>query len=260
MKGRKEVILLVALLLSGGMVGLASIATADSGLYSANVNVPYYVYTGQQFNLYVNNTFGYSNYSVTIYFAGDNLSGFSPTTTYHNFSASNPDFVIPMTAPGTVQQITVFVKSSAQSSSNTFKASSTYTINVVKPIYLYASVSNKNSVAMYNVTVNFYVDSNFVASKTIPTLSPGQSTMVNYTWTAPYLKNGEHSLTVQVNNSLISINSGGSSVTNHFYYGTPPNYTWIYYIVAAVGVFMIIMVMGAGRRPRVGERSPKWKK
>lgn len=254
------VISMVVLLVASGLLGMSATASAQSGLYSSNVNTPYYVYTGQNFNLYVNDTYGFSNYTVAVYFAGDNLSGFSPTNTYNNYSASNPDFVIPITAPLAAQQLTMIVKTTAQSGSKTYSTSNQYTVQVISPIYLHAKVINKNHGPMYNVTVNFYVDNSFVGSKTIPTLGAQQSYLVNYTWLAPYIKSGEHSLTVQVNNTLVSINNGGSSVTSHFYYGSPPNYNWIYYVVAAVGIFMLIMAMGAGRRPRVGERTPKWKK
>lgn len=260
MNRQAAVVIMAVLLAVSGLLGISATGSAQSGLYNSNVNTPYYVYTGQNFSLYVNNTYGFSNYTVAVYFAGDNLTGFSPTNTYNNYSTSNPDFVIPIRAPLASQELTLIVKTTAQSGSKTYSTSNQYTIQVIPPIYLHAMVTNKNQAPMYNVTVNFYVDGTFVGSNTIKTLGSQQSYLVNYTWLAPYIKHGEHSLTVQVNNSLISINNGGSSVTSHFYYGSPPNYSWIYYVVAAVGVFMVIMVMGAGRRPRVGERTPKWKK
>ncbi len=259
---RKTFILAVIVLMAsaGALSSLAAPASASTSTYNTQVQVPYYVYGGQNFNMYVNSTYGLTNYTVTVYFAGDNLTGFTPTNTYHNFSSSNPDFVIGIKAPATNQQLTFVVKTTADSSSGQVKFSSTYVINVIQPIYLHASVTNKNSVAMYNVTVNFYVDNNYIASKTISDLAPGQTTVVNYTWVAPYITNGDHTLKAEVNNTLLSINGGGNSATSHFYYGNPPNYNWIYYIVAVVAIFMLVMTMGAGRRPRVGERRPKWRK
>lgn len=259
---KRALILGLVLLLfsSGAMAGMASASTSGS-VYNSQVQVPYYVYTGQSFGMYINSTYGFTNYTVSVYFSGDNLTGFSPTSTYHNFSTSNPDFSFKVTAPNATQQMTFVVRTSATSPSGaTVTSSSTYTVNVIHPIILHAAVTNKNSVPLYNVTVNFYVDNSFVASRTIASLGAGQSTLLNYTWLNPYLSKGEHTLEVQVNNTLISVNNGGSSVSSHFYYGNPPNYNWIYYIVAVVAVFMLVMAMGAGRRPRVGERKPKWRK
>lgn len=252
--------LVLVLFSSGSLAAVASASTSGS-VYNSQVQVPYYVYSEQSFSMYINNTYGFSNYTVTVYFSGENLTGFTPTNTYHNFSTSNPDFSFKLTAPNSTQQMQFTVRTSAVSSTGaTVTSSSTYTVNVIHPIFLHAAVTNKNSVPLYNVTVNFYVDNGYVASKTISELNASQSTLVNYTWLNPYLSKGEHTLEVQVNNTLISVNNGGSSVSSHFYYGNPPNYNWIFYIVAVVAVFMLVMAMGAGRRPRVGERKPKWKK
>lgn len=252
--------LVLLLFTSGSMAAVASASTQGS-IYNAQVQVPYYVYTGQNFEMYVNNTGGFSNYSVTVYFSGQNMTGFSPTNTYHNFSSSQPDFGFQVKAPNGTQQMKFLVKTSAVSSSGATETfTSTYTVNVISPIFLHATVTNTKQVPLYNVTVNFYVDNSYVTTKTIQSLGSGQTVLLNYTWLNPYLNNGEHTLKVEVNNTLISINNGGSSVTTHFYYGSPPNYNWIFYIVAVVAVFMFVMAMGAGRRPRVGERKPKWRK
>jgi hypothetical protein len=44
-----------------------------------------------------------------------------------------------------------------------------------------------------------------------------------------------------------------------FYYGTVPNYSWIYYVAGVVVVVMVIMAMGAGKRRNIPKK-PKWKK
>lgn len=259
---KKALILSLILLLvsSGSVAAVASAAPTSNSVYNTQVNVPFYVYGGQTFTMYVNNTYGFSNYTVTVYFSGENMTGFSPTNTYHNFSVSNPDFSVKIKAPQESQQLTFLVKTTASSSSGVHRSSSTYVVNVIQPIYLHAAITNKNTVSMYNVTVNFYVDNTYIASKTVAAVGPGQTVIVNYTWLAPYITNGDHTLKAEVNNTMLSINGGGNSATTHFYYGQPPDYNWIYYIVAVVGVFMFVMAMGAGRRPRVGERRPKWRK
>lgn len=252
--------LIFMMVLAASMTAVASAQTSPSSL-SPKVQVPSYVYTGEHFDMYVNNTAGFVNYTTTVYFTGDNLTGFAPTNTYHNFSSKNPDFKVPMTAPSATQTLTLMVHTTGMTSTGARKSfSSTYTVKVINPIQLHASISNKNSVAMYNVSVDFYVDNSFVANKTVAKVGPGQNVLVNYTWLAPYLSNGKHTLTVKVNSPLISVDNQGTSVSSSFYYGHPPNYDWIYYIVAAVGVVMFFLAYGAGRRPRVGETRPKWKK
>ena len=250
---------LIAIVMLPMIAGLSAAHTANSG-YSTNVQVPFNVYDGQIFNVYMNSTAGYTNYSVSVYFSGNNLTGFTPTNTFHDFNAKSGDFTVSVTAPSVSQKLLITVVTTAQHGSSTVYSRNTYTVNVVNPITLHASITNTKTVPIYNTTVNFYVDNTYEGNETISEIGSGQTIMVNYTWVNPNLPKGEHTLQVQVNNQFLTVNGQQSVSTSRFYYGSVPNYNWIFYIVAVVAIFMIFMVLSAGRKPRAGMRQPKWRK
>ena len=130
---KKALILSLILLLvsSGSVAAVASAAPTSNSVYNTQVNVPFYVYGGQTFTMYVNNTYGFSNYTVTVYFSGENMTGFSPTNTYHNFSVSNPDFSVKIKAPQESQQLTFLVKTTASSSSPFFSLETKITLFIL---------------------------------------------------------------------------------------------------------------------------------
>ena len=88
----------------------------------------------------------------------------------------------------------------------------------------------------------------------IPRLAPYSTQVISIDSAAFSLINkGDN--TIQVFASTPGAVVSGDST---FYYGTPPNYTWIYYIAAVVVAFMIFLAVSAGRRSI--PKSPKWKK
>ena len=250
--------LLILLLLAA--VPLASMQTSAQppNIYEVSVNAPSSVYTGQQFSIYVNCTYGWGNYSVSAYFAGYNLTGFLPTSTYHNFSLSDPYFIINVSAPLAPQTLYVYITTYAQVGSKTVQASSTQLINVFTPIVLNATVSNPSNVAIHNVTVNFLIDWNGVGHAFIPVIGPGASVPVSIKAVYPQLSQGEHTLSIDVSNAQVLVN-GKIQYSTQFYYGTPPNYSWIYYVSAGSIIFAVLLALGAGRRKN-RLSSPKWKK
>ena len=223
------------------------------------VTIPTYVTTNQNFTVYVNDTNGFSNYTVTVYLSGENLTGASPSFSYHNFQASNPDFRVSLKAPNVAQILYINIISGANFGSKYVTSQQSFNVHVIEPIHFYAVVRNTGSSGIHNLTVDFSVDNQFVGSTVATFVPAGASVTVNFTYVNPYLTNGEHTLTVSVNNRAISVDGSAAVYTTHFYYGKPPNYNWIYYVAAIVIAFMIFLAMTAGRRSSVPNR-PKWKK
>ncbi len=216
------------------------------------------MYTGESFQIYINATYGFTNYSVGLIFSADNLSGISPGAFDHLNNASNPYFVIDVTAPSSQESLTIYVSVFAQGYYGNVSHYMTLHINVYRPMILTAMVTNPTASAMYNVTVTFYLDSFEIDSSVIKSIAPHQTKIVNETIVRPiFMKKGYNTLTVKVSNSAALINNAASYSTK-FYYGKPPNYTWIYYVAAAVLIFMVVMVIAAGRRS--SKLGPKWKK
>ncbi|MCL4341628.1 MAG: hypothetical protein M1431_06010 [Candidatus Thermoplasmatota archaeon] len=227
--------------------------------FSSAVTLPSYATTGQNVTFYVNDSLGFNNYTVTVYISGENLTGASPSTSYHTTHKSDPDFAVSLKMPSSPQTVYVTVVSGANYSSHYVHRSYSYTVNVIAPIIFYATVSDTGTVAIHNLTVDFTVDGQFVGTATASYIPPGGSYTVNFTYVNPYLTDGEHTLTVSVNNPAVSIDGSTGSYTTHFYYGSPPNYDWIYYVAAVVVAFMIFLAMTAGRRSNLPNR-PKWRK
>lgn len=232
--------------------------------FSQTVSIPSYSFTGQNFTVYVNETFGFSNYSLTLYIGGDNLTGFSPQSTPHYFHASNPDFKVNLTSPSEDQNLYLRVIAAAQYGNNNVTSSSTYTVNIVTPVVFHAVILNKGISAVHNLTVDFYLDnSQFPAGNvTIPIIAPNQQIVVNFTYPRESIPQGEHTLTVTSTSASVQINGATGTSTSNFYYGTPPNYTWIYYVAIVVVIVMGFLAYSAGRSSSSGGglKPPKWRK
>ena len=256
LKGLAIVIALISVL-SLPIIGLSAANTIPP--FYSDISVPAYVTAGENFTVYVNDSLGFSNYTVTLYISGENMTGATPTSSYHNLQSTNPDFKVSIVAPGATQTLSITIVSGGNYSGTYAYKSYSYQINVIQAIKLYATLDNTGSVALHNVTVNFSVDGNLVGSSVASLINPGQSYTVNLTYVNPYLTKGEHTLTISVQSNAVTINGATSTYTTHFYYGKPPNYNWIFYVVAAVVIFMIFLVFSAGRRSSAPSR-PKWRK
>jgi hypothetical protein len=250
-------IILVALLMI--VPAFALVSSASSPVVDiVHVSYPSNVYVGQTFTVYVNNSAGFTNYSTVVYFAGENLTGFSPTNTFENFGVKNTDTSFNVTAPAQAQTIYMFVKTSAMYGNRYENFSQTFDVNVYNTVSLNAAVSNSNSFAVDNVLVTFELNGNVYGTQTV-NLSAGSSQTVSLKLFNYLLSDGKYTLTVTVSNPMIKVNGNAGSSTTTFYVGSPPNYDWIYYVAIAVFLFMAFIVFASGRRPNRPSK-PKWKK
>ncbi len=249
--------ILIILITSIMIFAVPSSAQTNAAYYSSTITYPSSVGTGQTFNISVISSASFENYTDIIYFSGTNLTGMSPTNTIYNYSVNDYRFVTQITAPSTPQTLYFSIFTDADFEGVQYNYTGTISVSIIPPIYFHTDLSNPTSKPIYNLTLTYSLDGTPIADKTINSILPGQSIMVNYTYINPYLSTGSHTLTVSVNNPNIIVNGKSVSVSTTFYYGSPPNYDWIYYVVGAVIVVMAIMVLGAGR-PRISQ--PKWKR
>jgi hypothetical protein len=230
-------------------------------ILNLQISGPSYAYFGQQVNIYLNSTYGFTNYSLTLYIAGYNLSGLAPQAEIHFYNASKGNFVQQITVPNYAQTLILYGALQVSSSSGIMYANDSIAIQVQKPIILNAIISNPTQVPMYNVTVFFSIDGTLVDTDVVPYVAPYSKMIVNVSIDPSYplsLSQGKHSVTITINNAQARVN-GQTSYSSSFYYGTPPNYDWIYYVAAAVVIFMAFLVFTSGRRRNI-PRKPKWKK
>jgi len=225
---------------------------------NVSVTMPGTVYTGQSFTVYVNNSVGFSNYTTEAFFSGENLTGFSPTSTYENYGGSNPYSSFSVTAPAAPQTIYIAVITSALYGNQYVNYSHTFAINVYNPITLSATISNSQPFAINNITVSFDLNGNLYGTREV-SLAPNSSQVVFLEILASELGTGSYTLSISVNNPLIKVNGDTQKSSVTFYNGTPPNYDWIYYVAVGVFIFMVILVLGSGRRPN-RPSNPKWRR
>lgn len=232
--------------------------------FSQTATLPSYSFVNQNFTVYVNETYGFSNYTVTAYIGGENFTGASSQqSSLHYFSATNPDFKFNITAPAVAQTIYIKVIAAANYHNASVTSSKLYTVSISQPIVFHALISNKGVSTVHNLTINFYLDnSQFPSGQvTVASIAPNQVLEINYTYPFESLTHGEHTLKVTASSSAIQINGNSGSSISHFYFGSPPSYTWIYYIAAIVVVFMVFIALSAGRKTPSGMRPPpKWRK
>lgn len=230
--------------------------------FTQTAALPSYSFVNQNFTVYVNETFGFTNYTLTTYIGGENFTGSSQQSSLHYFHASNPDFSFNITSPPIAQTIYIKVVAAAQYQGANVISSATYTVAISEPIVFHAQIQNKGIATVHNLTLDFYLDNaQFPAGQvTVASVAPNQVVYVNFTYPHESLTQGEHTLTVTTKSTTIQINGNTGSSTSRFYYGTPPSYTWIYYVAVVVIIVMVFFALSAGRRPAAGMRPPKWRK
>lgn len=254
----KRILLLIPILLMMLAPAASLAGTSYPTVFSTHVSFPD-VYTNETFTMYMNSTYGFDNYTTMVVFSGVNLSGMPHT--YALNSGHSPNQIIYVTTPATSQTLTVYLHSYASSSDGKVSKSyyRTFTIKVVSPIVLNATITNPTPSAMNNISVTFSMNNNNITTVKIASISPyGSYTVTTETSYVFLLNKGTNTETIYVDNPGATVNGQTSVYSTTFHYGPHTSYSWIYYIAAAVVVFMLFMVLTAGRK--LPARRPKWKK
>ncbi len=216
------------------------------------------VYEGQHFTMFVNATSGYSNYTATLYLGANYDAGMSPLNSTHETSATGY-FEFNITAPQADNQTiygTVFLTATFYGTPVNY--TSNFHVSVYAPVKLYAEVYNSNYIPYYNVSISFIINGATFKTDTISKLTPYSKEKLNITVSSKVLDYGKvNTLEVKVLNAASYKNGVSVSYSSKFFYGTPANYNWIYYISGVVIVFMVFLVLSSGRGR--GTKQPKWR-
>ncbi len=234
-------------------------AALTPNIFNLHLSSPTRAYFGQNITLFANLTYGFTNYSLTIFISGYNLSGLGPQPYYHFYNATAGNFNQSIVMPNSNGTVTIFAEAQASGTNGYVNATASVSIQVMYPMTLNALISNPSGIPIRNTTVNFEIDGVSLGTKVVAKIAPYSSTQVSIEVIPPQLSTGTHTLSIIVNNPSAKVD-GQTSYSSQFYYGTPPDFTWIYYVAAAVVAFMAFMVLIAGSRPRNLPRKPKWKK
>ncbi len=255
----------VIILLFSVPIAMSSQSKASNGSFSATAtfnvghgatSVVPKVLESQRFQIYVNATRGYSNYSATLIVGADYDIGLSPNVPDHKTS-KNGFFEFNVTAPNTDNQsISVMIIVRATFGSTPVEKILTYSIQVYKAVTFYAVITDGSGSPYYNITVYFQIGS---INKTtqVSKILPGQSELVSVNIPDYLLGSGEYTVAVGITNASV-FHDVNVNYKSTFYVGNPPNYDWIYYFVALAAVIMIILFLAAGKR-KLTPGLPKWK-
>jgi len=171
-------------------------------------------------------------------------------------SSKNNSFEVNITVP-TVEG-DIYVAFEVISENNT--ANSTVTggisVSVLAPLILTASFSNNGQVAAVNITIRFYIDDNFIGSKVISKISPGDRGTATLNWIPVGLEAGQHTIRVEadINKDGIIDGSNGEIAVYEIFYKTggelAVGYLVIIGIVIIFGGLILIVVYRRWKKTR----------
>lgn len=129
----------------------------------------------------------------------------------------------------------------------------TYTVNIVAPYVLSATIVDVSSSDVISFPVDIYLDGNFVGNVTVSTLSPSTPYHFSFDYLTLGLSPGWHTFSISLasEHGLVVFAGGATSFSQSFYVpGPAPNYTlwYIVGIVAFVGTIFILLTRVAARR------------
>lgn len=269
------ILVLIIMILSGSFIAISGTITTHtqhsnlshqnvktqstlSGLHIVITPDHTYKYTNELFHIFVNSTSGYSNYSAILYLSANDVTGMSPASSVVKKS-SNGFFEFNLTAPSVANQ-TVYglVCVRADYKGTPVSASASLSSAIYDPITLYGTIMNTASVSYSHIPVGFYVNGGkTLGIVDVKTLAANTMETVNITIPSNLLSSGTNTLQVSVVTNSTQAYSGISVYHETFYYGHPPNYSWFYYIVGIVVIFMIFLTVTSATGKRT--KQPKWR-
>ncbi len=247
---RSIALVVLSLLLISSTAALVSASSPPSYVVSLNGDNQY-LGLGQTgiFNVSVSSGAG-KGVTYTYTAVVSNNASVTPSTG----QTSNGTFSVSVVAPTTAQDISLWVNVTASTSSGYSNGSAEYTIHVINPIVLTATIKNTANVVAYDVPIQFWVDGNLVNSTTFTAPANGEE-VVTYNWTNPNISNGEHTLVVKLdpNDKFVQMANGGYTSSSNFYVGDS-GLGLLSLLLTIILVILVVVVvltwMNRGRKKR----------
>ncbi len=187
-----------------------------------------------------------TNYTYKAEIVADNTTGssVSPSTG----SAVSGVFNFTVTMPGEAQTIKVRINATSKGESaadNVYKVRE-FEVKVVAPIILTAVVYNTGSVDVENATAAFYADGILLGTEVFG-VEAGESASVVHNWTWANIAEGEHTITVVIDDDLglVEFSDGNNVYTKTIYVGTEGNPVGAILTVGVIimSVMVALMIM-----------------
>ena len=183
------------------------------------------------------------NFSYKAEIIGTNTTGSAVTPS----SGGSPSgvFILNVTMPATAPQtikIRINATSRESASSTLSTAESDFSMKVVDPIVIRATIYNTGAVDAKNVTAKFYADGELLETRVI-NVSAGSSKQIEYNWTFLSIKKGKHVITVSVNDpdKVVEFSDGNNVFSRTVYVGKQGNPTGA---VLTIGIIIMSVLVG----------------
>ncbi len=165
------------------------------------------------------------NFSYKAEIDGPNTTG-SAVNPITGTSASGV-FVLNVTMPASAPQ-TIKIKINATSKNTggsiSITAEREFSVKVVDPVVIRATVFNNGAVDARNVTARFYADSELLETRVF-NVSADSSLQIEYNWTFLDIRSGKHVITVTIDdpNNVVEFSDGNNVFSRTVYVGTQGN-------------------------------------
>jgi hypothetical protein len=261
-RGLLLAVLLVGLLLLEGL-GTSDVRGAGTGTnpVSGQVTGPTVLAAGATKTYTVNGTGGpafaangtrVGNLTVYLSLSAANLTGLVLSPEEGAILNGTPVSTVLKTGP-TAEVVTIRVMISSTYQHQNQSINFTYTVNVVTPYVVSATLVAGPSASVLSFSVQVFLDGALVGAVTVPTLTPGESYNLTYDYATLGLSSGDHtfSMSLAQEHGLVTFANGATVYSSTFYVtGPAPDYTLWYVVgvVAFLGVLFIFVTRVAARR------------
>lgn len=194
-----------------------------------------------------------TNYTYKAEIVADNKTGssVSPSTG----SSASGKFNITVTMPGEAQDIKVRINATSKaedSDDNIYKVRE-FEVKVVSPIVITATVHNSGDVDATDVTATFYADGILLGEREFD-VPAGESVDLVYNWTWANIDEGEHVVTVVVDDEdgLVEFSDGNNVYSMTIYVGSQGNPVGAVLTVGVIimSVLVALMVLAKPQRKK----------
>ena len=255
------VVVAVGFLVLSSVSAPSALASPSSSAVTGSVTGPNVLAIGGSVDIAINGTGGpafaangtqVGNLTYYASVEGTSLTGVGVTPAQH--AITNHTAETPLLTVGSVAEtLTVLVLLSSVYGHQNVSTNLTYTVVVVQPYVVSATIVNPGPSAVLGFSVVINLDGNPVGKVSVPNLGPGKEYNLSFDYATLGLSAGEHTFSISLSNEhgLVTFAGGATSFSQSFYIeGASPNYTLWYVVggVAFVGVLFIFMTRVAARR------------
>jgi len=194
------------------------------------------------------------NYTYNATLSGGNTSGSSITPSTGTLTNGTATFALVAPNDTGTYTLTAEVISHPTTGKPAFY-NATFTLNVVIPYVLSATISNPNSFTVTGAIIQVALDGSVVGLVNLPSIAANGTYSLAYNYTTTGLSSGWHTFTISIYGiqSLLKFSNDESALSISFYINPPPvNYEDYYLLgitLALLAIFISLLVVG-GRRKR----------